>query len=359
MENIFLHIGLPKTATTTIQNGLMQNSELLKEAGYLYPRSGRKSNAHHNLAFQVQDHYHYLFDKSVGTFEDLLEEIRENNFVNVILSSEAFINTTPGQIKRVYDYLSKFKEVQIIVYIRRPDAWINSHWSQQVKIGATTETPKEYINHMLRNRKYEKIFDWAKYFGINNMIIKVFEKDQLVDDHVFLDFLKNCGIKEYKKIQIPDSTNIAPSIKELEIIRYFYSYMDKNINIPTKTRYKIFNAFHSYGEETGWTSENKVNFITPKIYKKIMRHYKSSSIKVARTFFNRDELFLEPYVEKGITKYDLSELEGKEALELFAWICIHVLKNRPEKIENEAVIRHRNIPNKNRIKAFISKIKKK
>jgi len=52
MKTVYLHIGLHKTGTSTIQFFLANNREKLAELGYLYPF---KQVAHHNLAYLIGD----------------------------------------------------------------------------------------------------------------------------------------------------------------------------------------------------------------------------------------------------------------------------------------------------------------
>jgi len=48
--NLYIHIGLHKTGTTSIQNFLTLNENILSKKGYLYPATGRKGQAQHLLA---------------------------------------------------------------------------------------------------------------------------------------------------------------------------------------------------------------------------------------------------------------------------------------------------------------------
>ena len=50
MATVYLHIGAPKTATSTLQNVLASNAQRLLKNGVLYPGSMRSSDAHHVLA---------------------------------------------------------------------------------------------------------------------------------------------------------------------------------------------------------------------------------------------------------------------------------------------------------------------
>ncbi|MGV6852729.1 MAG: hypothetical protein ACWA5R_11220, partial [bacterium] len=54
MKKVILHIGTPKTGTSSIQRWLYQHSETLLELGILYPRTGRQGVAHHLIARVIQ-----------------------------------------------------------------------------------------------------------------------------------------------------------------------------------------------------------------------------------------------------------------------------------------------------------------
>ena len=53
--DLILHIGMPKTGTTTIQHFLRINYDILLQGGVLYPQSGRTYEAHHQFAAAFHD----------------------------------------------------------------------------------------------------------------------------------------------------------------------------------------------------------------------------------------------------------------------------------------------------------------
>ena len=54
-RKLIVHVGAPKTGTTTIQTALDLNALKLADGGWVYPKNGRSKAvpaAHHNLAYE-------------------------------------------------------------------------------------------------------------------------------------------------------------------------------------------------------------------------------------------------------------------------------------------------------------------
>jgi len=91
MKELTLHIGLPKTGTTTLQHYLTANSEELQHQGVSYPKAGRNYIAHHNIAHACRR------TLSIGREFNELRNIYNAevaSFDRAILSSEAFQNAS-------------------------------------------------------------------------------------------------------------------------------------------------------------------------------------------------------------------------------------------------------------------------
>tara|TARA_B100001113_G_C21000336_1_gene574636 strand:+ start:139 stop:939 length:801 start_codon:yes stop_codon:yes gene_type:complete len=89
MNKIFVHIGMPKTASTSMQKLLKQSEKEISQYFYI-PKACQTTEEyvnHANLFFEFSKDY--LYDPALGSFSDLLKEI-EKVKKNIILSSEAF-----------------------------------------------------------------------------------------------------------------------------------------------------------------------------------------------------------------------------------------------------------------------------
>lgn len=136
MKKIFLHIGLSKTGSTTIQSFLAINRDNLYNFGYLHPQTGtnprEKEKPHHNLAWQITGRK--KADITLGTWKDLHQEIDSSNLNKIIITSESFQGVDEKQIKILESELKPY-EVKIIVYLRRQDLQLESKYIQGIKRG--------------------------------------------------------------------------------------------------------------------------------------------------------------------------------------------------------------------------------
>jgi hypothetical protein len=325
-NDIYLHVGLAKTATTTIQKGLTENDDFLASKGWLYPKSGRTGiasivQAHHNLVFEMAKPSR--FSKEAGGFESIVEEIRKSDKSNIIISSEAFGFQTEDIIRNTHNIFSSLGRVTIIVYIRPQEEWLYSLWSEEVKHAVVQTTFKEWLN--LRSSQYDlfiAINRWAAIFGQENIKVKILESrpDQ---EHIFIDFLRSCGVKEFEDIVLPTSMNVSPSAKTLEVIRQYTLRLGVAPHTPdpgiTFFPGDVARWIGKYAATNGW-NETKDTFISPETRILIMKRHEESNRKLAEKFFGRDELFLNRPDEKPCTTFSIDDLQREEMIDLSAFI---------------------------------------
>ncbi len=203
IKKIFLHIGSHKTGTTSIQRFLNENKKNL---------STKQSIAYLNL--KKLEYISTLENPLTQTLEmnlDVLEQLQNISEDYVIISDEEFswINEKKDieqLAKKLYGYA---KEVEIIIYLRRQESLAISHKQQGAKGGRSeiaygherkalptqlTLYSSKYLNF------YEKIKKWSSVFGQNNLIVKIFEKEQLYHGDIVEDFCLLVGIKDYHNL---------------------------------------------------------------------------------------------------------------------------------------------------------------
>lgn len=145
---IYLHIGTPKTGTTTIQKALVENLLTLWQNNFLFPKAGMKYWGHHNIYWELSADPKY--DPKLGGIELLLEKLLEYKRGkpqgNIILSTEAFWTAFHPILERLVSRLSEIDEVSLVVYLREQASYHMSFWSM-------------LANQKRTNLKYEK---WSR-----------------------------------------------------------------------------------------------------------------------------------------------------------------------------------------------------
>lgn len=142
-RKLFIHIGMHKTGTSSIQYAMHRNHDILLQNGYLYPLTGR-----HPLAYVQHD----LFFRALASappaggvfaiaetvdpevlFRALLQEISLTNCNSVILSAENFWLLQSSEISRLGEWLADF-EILPIIFIRRFSDFADSLHLTRVRI---------------------------------------------------------------------------------------------------------------------------------------------------------------------------------------------------------------------------------
>ncbi len=164
-RHVWVHIGPPKTGTSSLQHCLAHNRKVLRGLGILYPAvrpdggvmsepdPGEPSGVKHDylLLLCMKDPstttIHNRLSRSghdVGLAtkrceQSLYEELEGSSCDQVLFSSEAFGNllkTNPDEATRLVDYVKQFADrVTFVIYVRHPLHHARSHQQHLVKSG--------------------------------------------------------------------------------------------------------------------------------------------------------------------------------------------------------------------------------
>lgn len=137
MRTCYIHIGVHKTGSTSIQHSVARHRGELQKAGVYVPQACMWSGnvaAHHNLAFDINKNP--AFDPSKGGLAELLAELRSVDCDKVLISSEdlAFSVRHAALLRRLRDPLVAMGfEIRWIVYFRTFPDWAESAYTELAK----------------------------------------------------------------------------------------------------------------------------------------------------------------------------------------------------------------------------------
>lgn len=138
MRKCFLHAGIHKTGTTSIQHLLNNARDALQENGFYYPRSGLIEGypGHHNLAWEMSNNPQFRRDH--GGLAELLDEIRGRP-ETIILSSEDFSTALFQPAFREFreSLISIGVEMVLVLYFRDQLEWIPRIYLSLIETGWT------------------------------------------------------------------------------------------------------------------------------------------------------------------------------------------------------------------------------
>lgn len=126
---VFIHIGVHKTGTTSVQAFLRNHASDLAQSGILVPTAGTlaRDSGHHNLAFQLTGDTRY--DPRLGGLDELLAELRGSGARQAVISSEDLsgLVSRPDGLRRLEAALSREgHSVSWVMFIRRVDDFSES-----------------------------------------------------------------------------------------------------------------------------------------------------------------------------------------------------------------------------------------
>lgn len=335
-KRIFLHIGIHKTATTTIQAGCTQNRAALLEAGWLYPETGTYLFGQHNVAWEMcegheqpwnQVNQWVQFHPDWGGMRELLAEIHSSPAPNIILSSEDFDGCQTDRIQRIREHFKDF-DVEVIVYLREQASFLQSAWAQFVKSGYVVEPFEVFIDRMLASSdevlRYFGAYDvflqpWMDIFGAAHVHPKHFSRDAF-KGHIFHDFLLECQLSDVERFDIPRSQNISPGYKTLEMARL----MAKDITEMEK-RGTITHFIERMGKAKQWDA-GKLNLITLELHQRVRDRFAKSNQFLLDHFTDGDPFFGASFSEKPLSVFDKQSISGEEWEEIARSITTYFIQ---------------------------------
>ena len=130
--SIYLHIGVGKTGTSSLQHFLAQFKNEVERQGFHILKTGCDPHiaAHHQLALSFGFSKKNNEEFSEEVYQALKREIQSVKLKNIIISSETFHSHVSKTKLQNLRRAMLDQQVKIILYVRRQDEWIDSAFRQ-------------------------------------------------------------------------------------------------------------------------------------------------------------------------------------------------------------------------------------
>jgi hypothetical protein len=313
MKTLYLHIGSPKTATTSIQKYLQLNEEILQEHDYCFPEL-----LHQYPVISSSRNGHFLtgelHKKTGGRDRDLEQQYRLEGmeqvekcfeqFHHVILSDEIlwrdilWHSNTQNSPQSVFPFLMEHSrqhkyQVKIIVYLRRQDDLISSYWNQKVKkIGTKhgrsfTETLEEYVSWSLDAENGTYVLDYAhrldylaEVFGKENLIVRRFDPNTWINGSIIDDFMHCIGMDNTEDfIPLTEKTNPGLHENTTEIKRILNKNKDFTMEEGTYFRNILLDL--SVKAEA---QRPRCSMLSAQEREELLKHFEADNTHIADTY---------------------------------------------------------------------------
>jgi len=222
MSTLYLHIGTPKTGTTSLQYFLSINRSSLRKNNYSYPKSTYsfpyvlpKQNAHFMIMRYYKENKKRDRERENALQTEgyawLLQQLSQRE--NVILSDEG-IWTTCDSFPHFWQHLNSVvrdagHDLKVIVYLRRQDLFIQSYWNTRVRNGETLPfltCVKEEKYAFCHFDYYSQLEHIASAIGRDSLVVRVYEDGQYagMNGTIYSDFLYAIGLELTEDYHIPE-----------------------------------------------------------------------------------------------------------------------------------------------------------
>ena len=257
-----LHIGLPKSASTSLQDLILVNQTALVNLGIYVPetRTDGYRRAHHALAWEFYGNK--VRDFLPGGFDELKTELAMHGTPqHILITSEAFGAglSDPDNVERLRDTFAAMQyRLRILAYVRPQVSYINSTFTQQTKLLTNTLDIDEFVVDALSRERY----DYAE------MLLPMVEGEAV--DTAFRpfnravpgagiasDFLSTIGLEigtidTFKQTAIK---NVSPGPKTIAACLAINRRLaGENIGVTRAQRLKISKMVREIGELLGWNA---------------------------------------------------------------------------------------------------------
>ena len=285
MRKLFLHIGVHRTATSSLQKFLRDNEKVLLSHGYLYPYSAPRHAA------QIEQ----IVSGGISAADfaiDLLRQVEQASVpVDAVILSDEDISLIADP--SILAGLQKMFEVKIVVSLRRQDLWLESWYLQNVKWQWNPRLAHLTFDDFFAQRDRFFWIDYAAHlgryeavFGLDAVLVSVFETSSMPDGPIAA-FLRLLGISDLTGFGPFLTINSSLSPMMTEFVRH----------LPLDTMRRIERAMFE-------KAIARVDAQLPKPSSKLLLTYDQrldvifshadGNRSVAQRYFDRSTLFLEP-----------------------------------------------------------------
>ncbi|EPP5580165.1 hypothetical protein ACUUK2_001383 [Campylobacter coli] len=331
----YIHIGTPKTGTTSIQKFITLNLDLFLQQGMVYPKTFCVNNQHAKIAYIIKNmksDFNFWLNQEVVF---LRNEISENKKYTFLFSSEMislYINEsyTLIRLKELFNWLG-FKNIKCILYLRSNDEYMISHSSQNIKCGRCLlyyKRKAEFCTSMGMHMYKTICKNYINVFGKENIIVRLFDKNEFYQGDLLKDFIHSIGLEWDNKFRIPEREN-----ETLDLIGFELQGRLNKLGCGWNNK---INSTMEFSEKYFTSKDPHLKFQPAKeVTQSYMDYFEESNEWVRKEFFpHKERLFPKKDLTNYKENYELKEMKP-EYWDRIAEFIADIVKTKNQAIQNK------------------------
>lgn len=297
-QTLVFHIGLQKTGTSSIQVMLAGSQDYLRSQGFFYPHLPAVPEAagiwtspfRHNIVAGYYADYASAFPILDPEHCDAFWEGLKAETGSPILSAEDF--SRQNDFSRFSECFDPY-DVEVVMYVRRQDRFIESLYNQRNKILVSRGSP-DFLNesfltegdvfHFLRQQKYIPVLNYPKtlqriraQLNPRKFHVRVFDRSQLVGGDVCADFASIFKMNITKMFQPEKEANGSIGNTVLENLKQVFLEQGRE---AARKEIERVNGLLAAGEDLS----GRYEILTAKTRREVLRQYAEINTELARDY---------------------------------------------------------------------------
>ncbi len=330
-RQVWLHVGLPKCGSTTLQQHMLKSEKLHQEQGVCYPQSWRSRDGYQNHLPLAK-----LAPEALPqALEDITSEALNRKCNHIVLSCEHWTNAfSSSNLPRLHATLRAQCpdwRVRILAYFRNPYDFVESCYAQYVRAGLfQISRHRFYADGAPSIEKFLTCFEdsWgfplysnlqfarllSEHFPSDELLLRSIEPQDLAEPDMLADF---CHLLE---LPTPDKTqrsNQRIRTRKLAELEYVQTLTDQDSFSKMRSRLLETDIIKSPRTDNNRSSTLHIGAETAEIITKHIKNEKEELQKIFSTRVNSLCSTRSPETATDWARSDLLGTEDKIALQTF------------------------------------------
>ncbi len=288
-DKVIIHIGFHKSGTSAIQEFCAENRGYLLDQKVDYTKIGLYGTGHHILSHKWGGWLDTCeFSQSPESlWDELADYVQADDGKTVLISSERFCGLTNDvQADEALSFIrEKLSEthVEIVAYVRRQDDFAESLFKQSLR-GKNHRRPiDEFIENLPPFFDYYAAMSlWAKYFGAENVSVRLYEPSRFLGGNLIVDFFERSGL------QVPEMSDFETTKRNPSMSSAAATFLTDPEFLEFRNNERFREAIKRGLGSISFDNPSQAHILSFSQRKRIMELFRQSNMALCQEFMNED-----------------------------------------------------------------------